>query len=107
MDHARALREALSNGDSGERRWQWHLCWCVAFFGFEGESCRDILLVVFGWKVFYRARDLNWGGGCNVSQEKILNFNMVEVISFHLKVSRFLLFIRSSVIIRKSEYIPY
>lgn len=46
-------------------------------------------------------------GGCNVSQEKILNFNMVEVISFHLKVSRFLLFIRSSVIIRKSEYIPY
>lgn len=46
-------------------------------------------------------------GGCNVSQEKILNFNMVEVISFHLKVSRFLLFIRSSVIIRKSEYVPY
>lgn len=53
--------------------------------------------------------ELGRGMQCSVSPGGILNFNMVEVISFHLKVSRFLLFIRfpSSITIRKSEYIPY
>lgn len=122
MDHARASREALSNGDSGKRCWQCHLSVCrvlgagvfCVFLLEREERVVEISRVSIGCirlESFESCEGLELGRGmqCSVSPGGILNFNMVEVISFHLKVSRFLLFIRfpSSITIRKSEYIPY
>lgn len=102
MDHARASREALSNGDSGKRCWQCHLSVCrvlvfFAFFYWRGRRglsrYRACLLVVFSWKVLNRARGLNWGEGCNVASGRnfkfqyggsnFVSFKSFSILTFH------------------------